>query len=287
MAGVCDTDLQLARGYMGFRGVPGHEFVGRVLAADDVSWVGKRVVADINAGCGVCEDCTKRDGHHCPSRSVLGIVNRSGAFAERLTVPERCLVSIPDALPDARAVFAEPVAAALHVLDDVDPRHHIAVLGDGKLGILIALSLASAGVTVSLVGRHEHKLALAAAHGITTHREPEAKKHLTGVDVVVEATGNPSGLALALTLVRPRGTVILKTTVSDPISVDLAPAVVNELRLVGSRCGDMKRAVDALASGALDPSSLVEARYPLSAAEQAFAHAARKGALKILVDVAT
>ena len=286
LAGVCDTDLQLARGYMGFRGVPGHELVGRVLAADDAQWIDKRVVADINAGCGVCADCIERDGHHCATRTVLGIVGRSGAFAERVVVPERCLVEVPDLVTDERAVFAEPVAAALHVLDDVDPRGHIAVLGDGKLGLLIALSLASAGARVSLVGRHAHKLALAAPAGVTTYLEADAKEALSGVDAVVEATGNPGGLALALALVRPRGTVVLKTTVAEPLSIDLAPAVVNELRLVGSRCGDMRRAVNALAAGTLDPSKLVEARYPLAEADQAFSHAARKGALKILIDIA-
>lgn len=291
LAGVCDTDLQLARGYMGFSGVPGHEFVGTVLACDDPRWLGRRVVADINAGCGQCEDCLApplagHHGHHCAKRTVLGILGRSGAFAERLTVPERALREVPDALDDARAVFAEPVAAALHVLDELDAptRARAVVIGDGKLGLLIALALAGAGVATALVGRHPHKLAIAAAAGVDTAREAEAAR-LAGCDVVVDATGNAGGLATALGLVRPRGTVVLKTTVGEPVPVDLARAVVNELRLVGSRCGDMTRALAALARGAIDPRPLVEARYALDRAPDALAHAGRRGALKIVIEV--
>ena len=287
VAGVCDTDLQLARGYMGFRGVPGHEFVGEVVAADGPRWVGKRVVADINAGCGVCPECASRGSHHCPSRTVLGIVGRSGAFAEFVTVPERCLVEVPAALPDDRAVFAEPLAAALHVLDEVagvaEPPRAI-VLGDGKLGLLIALALASEGVQTTLVGHHAHKLARAASAGVETFLEDELPPSRAGAALVVEATGTEAGLAAALRLVAPRGTVVLKTTVAAKLTVDLAPVVIHEVRIVGSRCGDMRRAVDALLSGKVDPRSLIEARYPLARAVEAFAHAGRRGALKVLID---
>jgi 2-desacetyl-2-hydroxyethyl bacteriochlorophyllide A dehydrogenase len=286
VVGVCDTDLQLARGYMGFSGVPGHEFVGDVVEADDASWVGARVVADINAGCGACSDCVDRDGHHCANRTVLGIAGRPGAFAERLSIPERCLVRVPASLDDDRAVFAEPVAAALHVLDDVDRANtrRALVIGDGKLGQLVARALASAGIGTAIVGHHASKLELARRAGIEGHLEDAIPSSFRGADVVVEATGSERGLARAIELVRPRGTIALKTTVASPLTVDLAPVVVNEIRIVGSRCGNLARAVAVLAAGTLDPLPLVEARYPLARADQALAHAARRGALKILVD---
>ena len=287
VSGVCDTDLQLARGYMGFSGVPGHEFVGEVLAADTASWVGKRVVADINAGCGACAACMTGRGHHCAERTVLGIKGRAGSFAERLVVPERCLVAVPAALDDDRAVFAEPLAAALHVLDELDagalPRRAV-VLGDGKLGQLIVRALLSQRVPTTLVGRHAAKLALAAAAGAETFLETDLPPSQRGADLVVEATGSEAGLAAALALVAPRGVIVLKTTVAAKLSVDLAPLVIHEVRLVGSRCGDMQRAIDVLASGGVDPLPLVEARYPLAQADLALAHAGRRGALKVLVD---
>lgn len=285
LVGVCDTDLQLARGYMGFRGVPGHEVVGEVVASDDVRWIGKRVVADINAGCGVCVDCVGRDGHHCAARTVLGIVGRSGAFAERFAIPERCLVAVPSEVTDELAVFAEPLAAALHVLDEVaaSSARRAIVLGDGKLGLLVALALAP-HVATTLVGHHDRKLALARAAGIEAHLEDALPTSLRGADLVVEATGSERGLARALELVRPRGTIVLKTTVAAPLTIDLAPIVIHELRVVGSRCGDLRRAITALASGTVDPRALVEARYPLARADEAFAHAGRRGALKILVE---
>ena len=292
VSGVCDTDLQLARGYMGFTGVPGHEFVGEVLAADEPKWIGKRVVADINAGCGACPDCTAGAGHHCARRTVLGIVGRSGSFAELVTAPERCLVEVPETLTDDRAVFAEPLAAALHVLDEIDlsfsrstarPRRAI-VLGDGKLGQLIVRALASQGVATTLVGRHAHKLLLAASAGVETFLESELPASRRGADLVVEATGSEGGLASALTLVAPRGRVVLKTTVASKLTVDLAPVVIHEIRVVGSRCGDMQRAVDVLARGQVDPLPLVEARYPLARADEALAHAGRRGTLKVLID---
>jgi threonine dehydrogenase-like Zn-dependent dehydrogenase len=287
VAGVCDTDLQLARGYMGFRGVPGHEMVGEVVAADARDWIGKRVVADINAGCGTCDDCTQRDGHHCERRTVLGILGRAGAFAELVAIPERCLVAVPDVLVDDRAVFAEPLAAALHVLDEIDPastKARAVVLGDGKLGQLIALALAGSGIATTLVGHHERKLANVRPAGVETVLEEAMPASLKGAPLVVEATGSEGGFARALELVAPRGTVVLKTTVAAKLTVDLAPIVINEVKVVGSRCGDMKRAVDMLAAGGVDPSGLVEARYPLARADEAFAHAGRRGAMKILVD---
>jgi len=287
LAGICDTDLQLARGYMGYRGVLGHELVAEVVEADSPEWRGRRVVADINAGCGICNECTARGGHHCAARSVLGILARDGALAERCVVPERCLVAVPDSLADERAVFAEPLAAALHVLDDlggVDPSERVLVLGDGKLGLLIAYALLGAGRRVTLVGHHAAKLELAGRAGAETILESELDDRAPGAAAVIEATGSAQGIARALDLVRPRGTVILKTTVAGTNPIDLSPIVINELEVKGSRCGDLARAVEALATGRVDPTALIAARYPLSRADFALGHAGRKGTLKVLVE---
>ena len=287
LAGICDTDLQLQAGYMSFAGIPGHEFVGRVLASDDPWWVGRRVVADINAGCGACASCRDERGHHCGARTVLGILGRGGAFAERLTIPERCLVAVPEAVSNDLAVFAEPLAAALHVLEDAPrPSDAIAVLGDGKLGLLIALALASEGRDVTLLGHHAHKLAIAEAGSVKVldERSLDAARDAS-FDCVVDATGNAKGLARALRLARPKGTVVLKTTVTEPFSIDLSPVVINELRLVGSRCGRMDDAIGALASGRLDPTPLITARYPLARASEAVTHASARGSLKVLIQV--
>jgi 2-desacetyl-2-hydroxyethyl bacteriochlorophyllide A dehydrogenase len=284
LAGVCDTDLELARGYMSFDGVLGHEFVGEVIESENPAWRGRRVVADINAGCGVCADCAGGRGHHCPARTVLGILGRDGALAERTVVPERCLVAVPDSVPDDRAVFAEPLAAALHVLSDLPPgKDPVVVLGDGKLGQLIARAILSAERSVILVGHHEQKLALAREAGAIAIFERDVGKDHAGVAAVVEATGSASGIALALSLVRPRGTVVLKTTVAGNTQVDLSPAVINELRIIGSRCGDLERAIATLDRGRVDPTNLIAARYPLAEAEAALEHAGRKGTLKVLV----
>jgi len=287
LAGICDTDLQLARGYMGYRGVLGHELVGEVLEADSPEWRGQRVVADINAGCGVCSECLERGGHHCAARSVLGILGRDGALAESCVVPERCLVRVPDSLSDERAVFAEPLAAALHVLDDlshIDSSERIVVLGDGKLGLLIAHALLGAGRRIAIVGHHATKLALAARAGADTMLEAELGDRLRGAPAVIEATGNAQGITRALELVCPRGTVILKTTVAGLTNIDLSPIVINELEVKGSRCGDLSRAVAALAAGRVDPTPLIAVRYPLSRADAALEHAAQRGTLKVLVE---
>jgi alcohol dehydrogenase len=283
-AGICHTDLELARGYMGYRGVLGHEFVGEVLSASDGTLVGKRVVADINAGCGQCDACRRGDGHHCPARTVLGIVGRDGAMADRFTIPESCLVQVPESVSDDAAVFAEPLAAAMHVLDDAPPgTEPIVVLGDGKLGQLVARAILGAGRDAVVVGRHEAKLALARAAGARAVLSSELGTDLDGASMVVEATGRAAGIALALRLVRPRGTIALKTTIAGETSVDLSPVVINELRVVGSRCGDLTAAVRALATHRVDPTPLIDARYSLEDATRAFSHASRPGALKILL----
>ena len=283
LAGVCDTDLQLASGYMGFKGVLGHEFVGEVVESDDTSWLGRRVVADINAGCGRCTECLERLGHHCKERSVVGILGRDGALAEELVVPERCLVAVPDTVSDQAAVFAEPLAAAAHVLDEIATTDPVVVLGDGKLGQLVARALLGAGLRVLVIGHHSEKLELARSAGAEVFLERDLPADLRDLPVVVEATGGATGIARALALVRPRGRVILKTTVANPSNVDLSPIVINELSVVGSRCGDLARAVALLERG-VDPTPLVVARYPLARADEALAHAARPGTLKVLVE---
>jgi threonine dehydrogenase-like Zn-dependent dehydrogenase len=287
LAGVCDTDLALVRGYMGYRGVLGHECVGEVIEADEPAWLGKRVVADINAGCGACSECAVGAGHHCAKRTVLGILGRDGALAEELVMPVRTLVAVPDAVPDELAVFAEPLAAALHVADELEPRgaagRSIVVQGDGKLGLLIALALTSLGEDVTLIGHHEPKLAIARRAGIRGVLASEAGD-LPRAAVVVEATGSAAGLERALALTAPRGTLVLKTTTHEAPRIDTARVVVDEIRLVGSRCGDMARAVAALAAGRVDPRPLIAARYPLAEADRALEHAARRGVLKVLVE---
>ncbi len=284
LAGVCDTDLQLARGYLSHRGVLGHEFVGRVLEAEDGAWLGRRVVADINVGCGACPNCVGKDEHHCRQRSVLGIVQRDGAFAEQLVIPERCLVLVPDVVTDEQAVFAEPLAAAAHVLDDaaVAEASRVVVLGDGKLGLLVSLVLVAAGKDTTIVGRHPRKLALAARAGARGCLESAASE-IARAPVVVEATGSSSGMARAQDLVASRGTIIVKTTIADQPALDLARLVIDEVRLVGSRCGNLSSALQLLESKSVDPRPLIEARYPLTAGEAALAHAKQRGALKVLI----
>jgi threonine dehydrogenase-like Zn-dependent dehydrogenase len=282
-AGICDTDLQLLAGYGGFRGVLGHEFVG-VVDAGDPQLGGARVVADINVGCGVCSACSGGDGHHCVARTTLGIRNRSGVFAQRVAIPRRNLVCVPDHVEDDLAVFAEPLAAALHVLDEIpgDSVERIDVLGDGKLGLLVAMSLHAEGRSVRVIGHHPSKLELAGRLGIDTVLEQELDAgERSRSRYVVEATGHPSGLERALWIARARGTVILKTTSAAPMSLDLAKIVVDELRVVGSRCGDLRRAIALLGAGEIDPRPLIAARYRFASALCALEHAARRGVLKV------
>ena len=282
-AGVCNTDLEIVRGYMGFEGTLGHEMVGVVEAAGEgaESWIGTRVVSDINLACGVCERCRAGDGHHCPSRQVLGIVQKDGAFAEVVALPVAGLVRVPDEVSDDAAVFAEPLAAAFEIPAQVaiGAGQRVLVLGDGKLGLLCAMVLARTGADVALGGRHERKIAIAEAAGVRRLDPAEGP-----FDVVVEATGSPAGLREAQDRVRARGTIVLKSTFAAPPELDTNRLVIDEVAIVGSRCGPMADAVAALAEGAIDPTPLIDGRYPLGAGVEAVAHAGRRGTLKILLE---
>jgi threonine dehydrogenase-like Zn-dependent dehydrogenase len=285
LAGICNTDLELVRGYMGFRGVLGHEFVGQVVESDDPSWLGARVNGEINLGCGQCSYCRQKLSRHCPSRSVLGILGKDGSFAEYLTLPLANLVRVPDTIDDERAVLTEPLAAAFEILEQVhiQPNQRVLVVGDGKLGLLCALVLAQTGARVELVGKHAHKLAIASARGVITHELREAPSDL--FDVVVEATGRPEGFRYAAERTRPRGTLVLKSTFHGETQLALAPIVIHELSIVGSRCGPFPPALSAMASARIDPSALIQARFPLRDALQALEHAQRSQVLKVLLDM--
>jgi threonine dehydrogenase-like Zn-dependent dehydrogenase len=282
-AGICNTDLELQRGYYGFAGIPGHEFAGEVVDAEDCHLVGRRVVGEINLPCNGCEWCARGLGRHCPHRSVLGIVRHPGAFAEYLTLPERNLHVLDDGLPDYRAVFAEPVAAACEILDQVaiPPGAGVAVLGDGKLGLLIAQVLNAAGLAVRQFGKHPEKLRISAAAGVAT--ELAGPLPAAGFDWVVEATGSAEGLNQAVAMTRPRGTVVMKSTVHGAPPIDSAAVIVNEITLVGSRCGRFEPALDLLRRGALRVEETIAARFPLVEAPAAFDRAARPGTLKVLL----
>jgi len=280
LAGICRTDLEITRGYLEFRGTLGHEWVGRVEAAGDPSLIGRRVVGDINFACGRCALCAAGLDRHCPTRRVLGIVGADGAFADLVLVPERNLHLVPDGVPDAAAVFAEPLAAAFEILDQVGAVSgaRAVVLGAGKLGLLVGQVLKRAGADVVVSARHPAQRARADRLGIASG-EPAP-----GADLVVDATGAADGLRQALTLVRPRGTVVLKTTVASEHRLDLAPAVINEITIVGSRCGRFPPALDALAAGGVAVEPLIDAVVPLDDALTGFECAAAKGAMKIVLD---
>lgn len=285
-AGICNTDLEIARGYMGFRGILGHEGVGEVVDGP-ADWLGRRVVAEINFACGACPSCRDGLGRHCPTRRVMGIQGADGTFAEQVRVPVRNLHAVPDGVPDEHAVFTEPLAAAYEILEQVGDVAGLAaiVLGDGKLGLLVAQVLAAAGARVRAVGRHAGSLAILARRGIET---VEASRFRPGAparaDLVVEATGSADALAIAAASVRPRGTLVLKTTVAAYPSLDLAPIVIDEITLLGSRCGPFEPALAALASGAVDVAPLIEERFALADGVAAAERAARRGARKVLID---
>jgi len=283
-AGICSTDLELQRGYYGFSGTPGHEFVGEVTDAADKSWIGRRVVGEINLACGKCDWCKRGLGRHCPTRTVLGIIKHPGAFREFLTLPIRNLHRVPASITTEQAVFIEPVAAACEILDQVKiaKGSPVAVLGDGKLGLLVSQVLQAHGAKVHLFGKHRDKMRLVESVGVTSEIVPK-KFPVAAWPFVVDATGSSNGLQAAISMCIPRGTVIMKSTVHGLVSIDTAPAIVNEITLVGSRCGRFEAALPLLASGKVQVGRMVSDEFPLDQAPQAFAQAAKKGVLKVLL----
>lgn len=285
-AGICSTDLQILAGYMGFQGVLGHEVVGRVVEGPR-ELLGERVVCEINFACGACAACRAGLGRHCPTRTVMGIAGADGAMAELVRAPVANLHVVPEGLSPEVAVFAEPLAAAYAIVEqELDPAagrrpfDEALVLGDGKLGLLIALALADAGLAVRLVGRHPDKLAKVASERIRTSLEAEPQPRAR---LVVEATGTEQGLARAIACTEPRGTLVLKSTVATPSTLHLAPIVIHELRVTGSRCGPFGPALAALAERRIDPSPLVSATLPLDEAPRALELAAERSVLKVLL----
>ena len=283
-AGVCNTDIELTQGYYPFTGIPGHEFVG-VVEQGPSALAGRRVVGEINAVCGACGACLAGRRTHCERRTVLGIVSRNGAFADCLILPAENLHPVPDAVSSDAAVFTEPLAAALEIQEQVPIglRDRVLVVGDGKLGQLVAQTLALTGCALLVVGRHDAKLAVLAARGIETGRVDRATRG--AFDVAVECTGNPEGFAVAQRAVRPRGTLVLKSTYAGALTLDASAVVVQELTLVGSRCGPFAPALRLLEEQRVAVEPLIQARYALSDGLVAFAHAQRPGVLKVLLDV--
>src|SRR6266702_4017353 len=299
-AGICNTDLEIIQGYMGFQGVLGHEFVGVVEEILDTSGIpsaspliGKRVVGEINAACRRpdCFSCQHNMPTHCPNRTTLGIVNRDGAFAEYLTLPIENLHLVPDSVSDEEAVFVEPLAANFEMLEQVHikPTDRVIVLGDGKMGQLAVQVLALIGCEVTMVGKHEEKLTLAARRGVSTrllqNLVAQSITPASRVDLIVECTGSAQGLELAMRLVRPRGCIILKRTVADKSTLHLAPIVIDEIRVQGSRCGPFAPALRALSQHSVDVCSLISATFSLDEGLEAFKRAGEKGVLKVLVQL--
>jgi threonine dehydrogenase-like Zn-dependent dehydrogenase len=284
-SGICNTDLEIARGYAGFKGTIGHEFVGVVEESPIQKLNGKRVVGEINAGCGKCDLCKSGDPRHCATRTVLGIVRRDGAHAEFLTLPVENLLPVPAKIIDAHAVFAEPLAAGCGILERVKitKSDRVAVIGDGKLGLLCAQVIWLTGAPVLLVGKHDSKLRIAQKRGIETSSPSKALTRNRMFDVVIEASGAAPGFALALNLLRPKGRLVLKSTFNAPTTMDAARIVVDEISIVGSRCGRFKPALDLLAKGAVDVDSLISEEYRLSEGVRAMKRAETRGVLKVLL----
>ena len=283
LAGICATDLEIVKGYAQFEGVLGHEFVGRVVQAADATWLGQRVVGTINLGCRQCAECIERGPEHCPSRTVLGIANKDGIFADYVTLPLANLLPVPDEVADEAAVFTEPLAAALRIRDQIaiHTSAKVAVVGPGRLGMLIGQVIALSGTSVTMLGRRPESLVFPAGLGLQTglvQHYPD--NHF---DLVIEATGNESGLAHSLRLVRPLGTILLKSTFYGPTTINLTKLVVGEITVVGSRCGPFAPALRLLAEKRIEVQAMIEAEYPLADGVRAMEHAARPGVRKILL----
>ena len=283
LAGICATDLEIVKGYAGFEGVLGHEFVGLVEEAPDPSWLAQRVVGSINLGCGVCDVCVASGPEHCPQRTVLGIHERDGAFADYLTLPVSNLHRVPDDIADEEAVFTEPLAASARILQQVPvpPESQVAVVGPGRMGMLIAQVLNLTGAKVTVLGRTASSLQLAQQMGLQTHLVDDCAGDT--FDLVVEATGNDAGLAHSLRLVRPLGTLLMKSTFHGKAQVDLTKLVVGEITVVGSRCGPFDEALRLLQQGSVEVRPLIDADYALDDALAGLKHAARPGVRKVLL----
>jgi alcohol dehydrogenase len=286
LVGICNTDIEITRGYKGFRGVLGHEFVGTVVACTDHSWIGQRVVGEINAACGNCPTCHLGVPSHCPNRTTLGIFKRDGAMAERFSLPIACLHRVPDTLSDEKAVFVEPLAAALEILElsHVRPTDRVAVVGDGKLGLLCAQVLRLPGCSVTVIGRHPERCAFLRDQGIEIlHVNDVQPDRFVAYNLVVECTGQASGLAIARQITQPRGRLVLKSTFSGQTTLDLSSYAVDEIQLLGSRCGPFAPALRLLDAGLIATDPMLEGRFPLREGLEAFA--ATAGRLKIVLEV--
>ncbi|MEJ2697536.1 MAG: alcohol dehydrogenase catalytic domain-containing protein [Candidatus Sulfobium sp.] len=287
MAGICNTDIEITRGYSGFEGVMGHEFVGVVERINDPDrgLAGKRVVGEINCGCGKCDYCLKGLKNHCVRRRVVGIVDRDGALADYMTLPIENLIEVPGNLTDEEAVFTEPLAAAFEIMEQVciRPTDRVMVLGDGKLGLLASLVLCAFHDDISLAGRHESKLKIAGKQGVRTFLSSEGRVE-KAYDIVIEATGTAEGLETALSMTKPRGVIVLKSTVAAGKVMNLFPVVVDEVTVVGSRCGPFRPALSALSQKRIDVRPLVTGIYTFDRAEEAFRKAKDRESLKVIID---
>lgn len=285
--GICNTDIEIMKGYMGFSGILGHEFVGIVEKINDSNQdlINQRVVGEINCGCGSCEYCLKGLETHCPSRTVLGIFNKNGCFADYITLPLKNIYKVPEKISNKEAVFAEPLAAAFEILDQIQikPTDKVLILGDGKLGLLISLVLNLTQAEIILVGKHQEKLDIAKNQNVNTKLLSDLVIE-KNYDVVVEATGSINGFELSQKLVKPRGTIVLKSTVASEKALNLAPIVIDEIKIVGSRCGSFKPALRALEKNLINVIPLISEEYNFNEALKAFELSKTKGILKVLIN---
>lgn len=284
-AGICNTDIEITKGYMGFKGILGHEFVGIVEKCYAGSLIGKRVVGEINIGCGKCLYCRNKMQNHCSCRSVLGILNKDGVFAEYVTLPVRNLHKIPDSISDEEAIFVEPLAAAYEIVDQIDisSSDKICVLGDGKLGLLVAQALSINGRSLTAAGKHREKLSILDEIGIKTELSSQLQER--DFDIVVDCTGSPSGIKTSLKIVKPRGKIVLKTTISKKTQIDLNQFVINEISLIGSRCGPFQAAIKAIKSRQMELYPLISDVFTLEEGIRAFQRASSRKALKVILRV--
>jgi threonine dehydrogenase-like Zn-dependent dehydrogenase len=284
-AGICRTDLEIIKGYMNFRGILGHEFVGQVIESGDPSLVGKRVVGEINSGCGNCDLCRKGMERHCPDRTTLGISGRDGVFAECVALPNSNLIEVPEAVSDEMAVFAEPLAAALEITEQVHlfPDSRILIVGDGRLSALICLALRLTGADITVLGKHDSKMKVFTSLGARICKRDELGINNRGFDFVVEASGSPSGWVMATQFVKPRGVIILKSTYHGNLEINAAELVINEICVQGSRCGQFRPALRLMEYGLVDPSFLISGSFPLERFREAFSNAEGPGMFKTLL----